>query len=34
MEFWLIMVAPLLIVCCAVAFLFLWGAKGQTQPKE
>ncbi|WP_442950627.1 cytochrome bd oxidase small subunit CydS [Paenibacillus sp. FJAT-27812] len=34
MEFFLIMIAPLLIVGMAIAFLFLWGAKGQTSPKK
>ncbi|WP_430058626.1 cytochrome bd oxidase small subunit CydS [Paenibacillus sp. NRS-1760] len=34
MEFTLIMIAPLLIIVIAVVFLFVWGAKGQTSPRE
>ncbi|WP_441875572.1 cytochrome bd oxidase small subunit CydS [Paenibacillus sp. 2TAB26] len=28
------MIAPLLIIGIAVVFLFVWGAKGQTSPRE
>ncbi|WP_414730935.1 cytochrome bd oxidase small subunit CydS [Bacillus sp. FJAT-28004] len=34
MEFSLIMIAPLFVLCIAVVFLFVWGAKGQTSPRE